>query len=1193
MRVKILGSHLGGLSPTQLRALFRAASSSITANFYDDCVAYAAGANAFRLAVAGAQPSTPEGQLRLWFDNHWITLPGLGQSSLSWVYSDPIDVADIVSQGGWTSATWSGFALNSNVVNSIGGSYMLQPGGGAAEDPGLVDDPLAPGVREEELERLRQHVSQLPGAPSAMSGSNSFAWSGFYCVDPATGVKYPGLLADPHQGLPFYGPYFGAQFADNPNHMWFAHVQVTPVGANGPTLDVFGHFPYAAATSQSAHNRSIAMGGTAGPPNHTDRFVLRLEEDPQTGQPLASAQGSYSYYSYYHDAQQTSDTYRPVVQDYMAIKRPDNTIAQVPYWRFGSYGFAAPVVAEALSYVQGLLPAPQLSSLVVYGEHVNTGPGQSAPPWRARITQYQNQTHPPLPKMRFWKSPQQAGSQWITSPMIVTLRSPMDSHVAGNPLVPGEDRHWLLLRDFWEMAHASTVTEVIPRTNGGAYNVNVCFVDRHGSTFSTQLSSIPWRGDDALLQAAQYSATDKYLIYSGFGGLVPARHYDDRMFDWQFGSLTPADRPAPLRYLDYPSVPFPVPATPFKAMTLQIPLPPSSTFPPQSTAGSGTSFRIEGGLFASATNDQIWGYSRKSDADPATGIPAFMTANGYSWVDFNTNNWLFQKVQEAGTVYQTASLWFEGGNGQQIVVDRFTRVAQGNYEPTSPQVLPPLTPTEMREFAVSPRLYNEPGYTPPPGATANANLPTPIRQLKEVIDNPNYQANPQNADPADPLLRARRELQFFSDLKTNLNGRWRNYTVQPGLQIDLAKLWMEGGDPSQPAYTDQIFWWDRPSDPSNPGIRWIDMPPGFPLIDFVWDKSEIGSGFDTGQAATAATPVGSQGHWNTIVSLVNSLVAWETGVPAPDLYKMRPSSTGACLLEMLRMGYNAQGPSYGRHWKLRQLSNGSWVEEQRDRAWSDLQGLAFPSSQLATLLKGGLNPPYQAIYVNGQGGTVKATLSLQDTNDLVEFFLRLGGHYIRPDFNGGNPSRKLARWHMANDDANTFVKRLPGNYPLTGGLERITVLRRLLDTDVFLGSSGRTFDAHFRARAYDHNGRQLWPDPALGLDTPCVGAGLRSVVWKEDTADRAHTAGRGFQPKFLGMMGSYATLLTLFPSTGGAESWFWCTPGVQAMGYDLRGSLETDRRFDRNMQAYSTNTLLPSHFSDFLTHYVTLMNHYY
>jgi hypothetical protein len=56
---------------------------------------------------------------------------------------------------------------------------------------------------------------------------------------------------------------------------------------------------------------------------------------------------------------------------------------------------------------------------------------------------------------------------------------------------------------------------------------------------------------------------------------------------------------------------------------------------------------------------------------------------------------------------------------------------------------------------------------------------------------------------------------------------------------------------------------------------------------------------------------------------------------------------------------------------------------------------------------------------------------------------------------------------------------------------------------------------------------------------------------------------------------------------------FWCTPGVQATGYDLRGPVETQRKFDLHMDAFATNTLMRSYYSEFLTNAVTTVVHYY
>jgi hypothetical protein len=169
----------------------------------------------------------------------------------------------------------------------------------------------------------------------------------------------------------------------------------------------------------------------------------------------------------------------------------------------------------------------------------------------------------------------------------------------------------------------------------------------------------------------------------------------------------------------------------------------------------------------------------------------------------------------------------------------------------------------------------------------------------------------------------------------------------------------------------------------------------------------------------------------------------------------------------------------------------------------------------------------------------------------------------------------MARWELAGQNPTTFAGRVPGTYPLTAGLERLTVVHRLLATAAFLGNPIPQLHERFTARAYGHdtvNSQWLWQ--AGGSNPQYVGHGLRSVNWIEAKDASGWFENQGFQPLFLGMGGSYATLLTMFPSQGGVESFFWCTPGVAAMGSD-------PNRFTVHMAAHAGNTLLTSHFSNF------------
>src|SRR3989304_2516452 len=229
---------------------------------------------------------------------------------------------------------------------------------------------------------MRQYASGAGGMASAMSGSNSFGWSGLFCKDPATNITYAGLLADPNQAVPGFSPNFMLDFSLIPNHMWFAHVRVTPSGAAQPTLDVFGHVPHASATFQSHHNRTLAVGGTAGAPNFTDHFVLRLEEDPQgAGAPLFP----YQFYSYYHDsAPPTNTTYQPISQHPIQIKRPDGVMVPLNYWRAQSFGFILPRLLDTYLYVANYAvgdTTPPPAMPIIYGERVD--PAAAQPPrWR-------------------------------------------------------------------------------------------------------------------------------------------------------------------------------------------------------------------------------------------------------------------------------------------------------------------------------------------------------------------------------------------------------------------------------------------------------------------------------------------------------------------------------------------------------------------------------------------------------------------------------------------------------------------------------------------------------------------------------------------------------------------------------------------------------------------------------------------
>lgn len=1209
LAVKILGSHLGSLSTGQLQTLLAPKnppnSPPITANFYDNCVAFAAGANSYRELVknAAADPPDRETKLRTWLATTHFPGPPPSHSplgTLAWVFNDPIDPVDIASHGALTSASWTFLRPWLSLVNSNGIGYTDDEdavGGpsptpsGHRVDPALIGDPLDPSSALHQLEQMRQYASGLCGMASSMSGSNSFGWSHLFCKDPHTEVSYAGLVADPHQGLPFTSHNFIADFRRAPNHLWFAHIQVTPPGASQPTYDVFGHVPYGSATYMSCHNRSLAMGGRAASPNWNDHFLLRLEANPSSGYPVGNGTpgNPYRFYSYYRDsAPGTNNTWEDITEHTIHIKRPlDNAMVPITYWRAGSFGFILPSdtqIVERMATWGTPNPSP-LDFPVVYGERVY--PTQPPPRWRV-----DTRTRPSPPKMRYWAEPQKDDSNLpSTSPMVVTLRTPMDPYVAGNPLSATENRHWQLARDFWELSHATSVSDPRLRenTNGAGFPVSVCFADNAGRTLTTLLSAIPKRGADDSIANAGYSAIDKYAFYNHAAGPVPARHFDDRMFDWKFHSLTPAHRPAPLLYLEFPDTAQPMQG-PFKAFTWQDPAPGSpAAFPPSAWSGTGPHFRIDGGFFASASNDNVWGYSRRMNfaqwSDDAPTGP-------YSYNNLLTDNWLLKKVLDFGVGYQTTGIAFEAPVNQQIVVDQFTQIAE-RYASQGSAGQPPLTPDEMRAFVVSPKLYNSPTYTPPAGVVSNPALPAPIRLLKEVVDNPSH--------PQSPLVRASEEILFFKDLWAKLhdtNSQWRTHAVagQTGLTVDLQDLWIQGHQQHG-----GVFWYADPDNPTAVGsLQWFATPPGFPLIDFVWSESDLGCDLTAGIAANSTNvSVLTSDETTKLNTLVRILVDWG-GVATADRYKNLPDSTAACLLEMARMGYRAE-VDYGRKW-LRlvdggvlfagsttpvplaggQVPGGPGTPTSESTKWTTLEGLAFPMFQHTSLFQGGLEPPYEAIYFPNTKQP-RTTLGPHQINQLVKFFLQLGGHYIDPEQNNGIPSRKLARWELLLKDPNIFVVSQPGSYPLTAGMERLTAVRRWLATDQFMhaqfGSHIPQFLDVFTARAYGHdatpNSGPLWPTGSQ--NAAYVEQGLRSVVWHADvTSGSGFVNRRGFQRKFLGMGGSYATMLAMFPSHGSAQvqSFFWCTPGIEAMGDD-------PARFNTHMNDHASNILEPSYYSNF------------
>ncbi|HEB54027.1 MAG TPA: hypothetical protein ENI87_12300, partial [bacterium] len=143
--VKVFGTYdrLAAMTEQQRRTLLAPTDPNIQANFYDNCVAYASGVNAYRQAVKNAPPNVPSPELHL---QEWLASNGLpgGQPDLAWVYNDWVTPLDTAAHGAMTSAGMS-LVWPMALVNSAGGSYSTDDQGPAPElaPPGPLD-PLDP-----------------------------------------------------------------------------------------------------------------------------------------------------------------------------------------------------------------------------------------------------------------------------------------------------------------------------------------------------------------------------------------------------------------------------------------------------------------------------------------------------------------------------------------------------------------------------------------------------------------------------------------------------------------------------------------------------------------------------------------------------------------------------------------------------------------------------------------------------------------------------------------------------------------------------------------------------------------------------------------------------------------------------------------------------------------------------------------
>ena len=1166
--VQLLSTRPEGYTEAELRARFAPApSSGIQENFYDNVVAYCRGLNDYRLAVKNSIDGTKEREIRDFLDN---SVPA-GGGNLAWVYEDEIDPIDVLSWGRWTKAhLLTGVAQNAlPAVNATANDPGLDGGGGDGAESaastsgvGTIEMPGSKSLTEQ-MDALKDQFAGFSGA-----GSNSFSWSHYYTVDDS-GQHWSGCVGDPHWGSPAWytgtgsnswvqelmSPFTGAQ------NSWYVHVKVTPPGASKPSFNALGELQHGMGTFFVSHNENVAYGGSLGSPNVSDAFLLRLREDGD-GNPVVP----YEYYSYYVDTDGSNGTQDT---DWVQLTSETYTIAPFPggrsfvytVWRAGRFGFILPN-----------LNAPEVVGNSVVFDDLPVIHGERESAWRLK---------PGDAKNRFFAGPvTNDQDELITSPMVGVLRVPLDEEVGG------EAHHSRLNVALWELAHAESIWDCANKflDHDGGYLTNAVFVDREGRMLGIQAGTIPRRGDDAALEAAGYNSfPDKLIAYYKGRVPVPARYKTDQMFDWVFDDADQIEylRPGGNGGADDPNFQPYIVFDPTNGVH----------FPPISVAQDP--FHVENPGFLNLSNEMLWhAWSYDTVVEEIDATEGF-----HQWSA--PESVLLQAAIEAGTVYSTIAFGFTAQNRNQSLTDRLMdRTEHVLTGGTAGK--PPLTIEESRKVAVDTQSYAPERYTPVDDINVgNPNYqqyPVPVRLVKEVVDHPNHARS--------PIAEAQKEAAFFDDLWDALynapdNTHWAAYPLPDGTTMSLRELWVEN------AWGNRIFVSNNDALPIE-----FEMPENFALIDFLWDRSQVGGDARVGDTLMSAAELAD------LTSLVNDvLVPWDTDTPianADDRYHMTRTHEGAALVEMHQRGFSAVG-NYGRRWqRLRRgevpFQNGStttfvpvtdsggmpaapgtgFSATETSMKWNGLQYHSFPIDQLASYYKEpvGLEVPYDALYSSVDDRIVKTHLQPEDIDAIVIFFLKLSGDYIDPENNGGVPSIRKSKYDRAmaagQSDA-FFAASRPGSFPMTRGLGRLATLRRLIEAADFLRNehSGEIpeFGAVFRTRMFDLNDQLAWPDTEAGA--ACDGSFIRAIGWAPDQLANGYVPQRGYQPRYIGMGGSHLTLFTLLPKkksdsteTLPPQSYFWCTATIRTM-------FPEDPSYTSILPHFAQNELLPTHFSDY------------
>ena len=1114
----------------------------IPGNFIVNVQAFCDGANAYRTVVAGATSgSSPEAALRLW----------LQTNNLSWVYTTPFDYLDALSWGRFNKAVLLTAVARgkSPIVDTVG--FGLQQTAFAFDSIGQLPGPGGSSLPEY-LERLNRGLPPLPTV-----GSNSFAWSSRFILD--GGKNYSLCVADPHWGAQrfFLGlssnptqPFDYAKEVLNGTVSWFAHLKITPTGSSTAILDAFGDIPPGVPHFYLSHNRNIAFGGSQSGPNAADCMLLRLKMDAN-GDPVQP----YQYYAHQLDTDgddgADSSDWAPLTVATVNIPGPLGSGAlSFNVWRAGRYGFVLPNFLAPST-----LP-------VLYGE-------QWSPtnPWRLGFNDRRN---------RFYSSRQMVGGQVTTWPLVAALRVPADKDVGG-----GVAHHNRLGVALWEMSHARNVLDWGGQfvDHDGGYLTNGVAVDKYGTLIALQAATIPKRGDDAALQASPFGAghPDNYKSYPhkayAYTFATPMRCYSDRMFDWRYESPT-SNLPVYLR----PSTTIDANWQPWAYFD-----PRGVAYPP-SIGGYAPDLWFENAGYMNFSNEVLWGMwgngvkVKYSFTPPAVPDPTPFN----NVVQVAPGSRLLQDILDQGLTYSQLVVAEEPLDRNQALSDAL-RERLRHFITGGTQGLPPLTKQQALDLVVTNQVYGDAYYTNstlPPSNPPYGSYPTPVRLLKEVADQPGL-AN-------SPITRARKERKFFADLWVALNDpNWGSHTLPNSTVTTFRQAWVDNAL-SINGVARQVFWYDGAT------FRQETMPPGFALLDFVWDASDVGQGLTTADPLLL-----SAGDLQNPVAL---LAEWDQAVPE-RMFRMHADNSAALLLELYRQSFNAKGPVYGRKW--RRLVDGVANGSDESVEWTGFGTHAFPYDQNSTYmvrptLDAVLEPPYSAFYSDPQHTTRKAVLLPADITELVEFFLRLSGDYIDPAKNNNSMSLRNDRFLAGQD----LLSKRPYTFPLTSGLATVATIRKLLETETFIGNmlgkqpslfaDKMVFGDVFRSRFYSYNNQQAYPlvgsptqpagDPFQPLDgVPTEGGMLRAIQYLPNPLHHAYEADRGLQPQFFGMGGSSLTLVTMFeavdpltqlPASPEVQSWFYCTPTVSPMD-------PTRSSYTNTFQPWAENQLIPTYYNNY------------